>query len=186
MEETLKDEEQEEKKLSDNQDITLKSYVSCPSFFVEGEVTNIKGDKVTFVTEEVTNIKGDKVTFVTEEGLSFTVNKNLLRLKKKPEKPVSFKKEKKDLDQKIRRATVPLEINLVGMRYDEAYQALDRYFNNVLVSGLKRIRIIHGFGSGILRNMTKQYLDEHKEYIKSYNLADEHEGGGGATICLLK
>lgn len=171
MEETLKDEEQEEEKLSDNQDITLKSYVSCPSFFVEGEVTNIKGDKV---------------TFVTEEGLSFTVNKNLLRLKKKPEKPVSFKKEKKDLDQKIRRATVPLEINLVGMRYDEAYQALDRYFNNVLVSGLKRIRIIHGFGSGILRNMTKQYLDEHKEYIKSYNLADEHEGGGGATICLLK
>jgi dsDNA-specific endonuclease/ATPase MutS2 len=46
------------------------------------------------------------------------------------------------------------------------------------------VRIIHGFGSGALRNMTRSYLDTQKDL--SYRAGDGSEGGGGATVVIFK
>ena len=81
--------------------------------------------------------------------------------------------------------SVSQSINLVGYRVDEALIALDKYLDDCVLRGLKEVKIIHGFGSGKLRIGIHNFL-KNKSNVKSFHLGNELEGGGGATICLLK
>ena len=69
------------------------------------------------------------------------------------------------------------------MRRDEALIALKKYLDDCFVKNIKQVRIIHGFGSGILRKMTHEYLDTLKGV--KYRSGDMHEGGSGATVVIL-
>ena len=62
-------------------------------------------------------------------------------------------------------------------------EALKKYIDACIVKNIKQVRIIHGFGSGVLRKMTHEYLSTLKGV--KYRLGDIHEGGGGATVVIL-
>lgn len=84
-----------------------------------------------------------------------------------------------------RRSNARSELDLRGQRYDEAMTNLDRYIDSVLLAGLDVVTIIHGIGTGAIREGVWQYLRS-SSHVKSFNYAPANEGGNGATIVHLK
>ena len=82
-------------------------------------------------------------------------------------------------------STVSPELNLLGMTTDDAIWNLDKYLDEARVSHLQSVRIVHGKGTGALRNAVHQYLRKQK-WIKSFRLGDFGEGDAGVTIVTLR
>ena len=74
-----------------------------------------------------------------------------------------------------------VEISLRGMRVDEALDVLEKHIENAYLAGVPFIRVVHGKGTGRLRQAVQEVLKK-SEYIKSWETANESEGGTGATI----
>jgi DNA mismatch repair protein MutS2 len=81
--------------------------------------------------------------------------------------------------------SVAPEIKLIGLRVDEAMRALETYLNEACLAGLGSVRIIHGFGTGALRDAVHAMLKKHP-LIESFRYGEPHEGGRGATVAVLK
>lgn len=81
--------------------------------------------------------------------------------------------------------SVPLELHLRGMRVAEALPALERYLDDAIRAGLPWVRIVHGKGTGTIREVVHQVLREHPA-VDHFELAQPHEGGAGVTIVYLK
>lgn len=81
--------------------------------------------------------------------------------------------------------SVAPEIMLRGMRVDEALRRLETYLNEACLAGLGSVRIIHGFGTGAVRDAVHALLKKHP-LIESFHYAERHEGARGATIAVLK
>ena len=77
------------------------------------------------------------------------------------------------------------EINLLGRTVDEAVAELDKYLDDAYLSHIPSVRIVHGKGSGALRNAVQNHLKRQK-YIKSYRLGTFGEGDAGVTIAEFK
>lgn len=77
------------------------------------------------------------------------------------------------------------EINLLGMTVDEATMTLDKYLDDAFLAHLPSVRIVHGKGTGALRNAVQSQLKRNK-YIKSYRLGAYGEGDSGVTIAEFK
>lgn len=77
------------------------------------------------------------------------------------------------------------EINLIGENVDTAVAELDKYLDNCTMAHLKQVRIIHGKGTGRLREGIHNYLKKSK-YVSSYRIAGFGEGDYGVTIAELK
>jgi DNA-nicking Smr family endonuclease len=73
-----------------------------------------------------------------------------------------------------------VELDLHRMTVDEALPKTDEFLNYTYRLGLHNVRIIHGKGSGILRQEILRYLSTHP-LVKSYHQADKYNGGYGAT-----
>ena len=82
-------------------------------------------------------------------------------------------------------ATISTEINLIGMTVDEAIAHLDKYLDDAYLSHAPSVRVVHGKGSGILRNAVQNHLKRQK-YVKSYRLGTFGEGDAGVTIVEFK
>ena len=82
-------------------------------------------------------------------------------------------------------STVSPELNLLGLTTDDAIWKLDKYLDEARVSHLQSVRIVHGKGTGALRNAVHQYLRKQK-WIKSFRLGDFGEGDAGVTIVTLR
>jgi DNA mismatch repair protein MutS2 len=67
---------------------------------------------------------------------------------------------------------------------DEAIPKLDRYLNDAFLAGLHKVRVVHGKGTGTLRQVVRQVLVGHP-LVKSYRLGRMGEGGSGVTIVEL-
>ncbi|NLY75233.1 MAG: endonuclease MutS2 [Firmicutes bacterium] len=80
---------------------------------------------------------------------------------------------------------ISAEISLRGMTIDEGLYQLDKYFDQAIMAGLNRFRVIHGKGTGALRKAVHQYLKENP-MVKSFAFAEQNEGGLGATVVELK
>ncbi|MBN2450398.1 MAG: endonuclease MutS2 [Lentisphaeria bacterium] len=79
----------------------------------------------------------------------------------------------------------PVEINLIGLRVEEALQSLDHYLNRSAMANLGEVRIIHGFGTGRLRQGIHEWLRGHA-LVRSFRLGGEKDpGGAGATHVTL-
>ena len=76
-------------------------------------------------------------------------------------------------------------IDLRGKNSDEALHELDAFLDAAVLQGLQNITIIHGKGTGVLRNAVTQYLRKHPS-IKNFRLGQYGEGETGVTICELK
>ena len=77
------------------------------------------------------------------------------------------------------------EINLLGRTVDEALAELEKYLDDAYLSHLETVRIVHGKGTGALRNAVWDRLKKIK-YVKSYRLAEYGEGDAGVTIVTFK
>lgn len=82
-------------------------------------------------------------------------------------------------------ASISPEINLIGMTSDEAIMTLDKYLDDAFLSHISLVRIVHGKGSGILRNAVHNYLKRQK-HVKSFRLGSFGEGDYGVTIVEFK
>jgi DNA mismatch repair protein MutS2 len=81
--------------------------------------------------------------------------------------------------------SVAPEIKLIGLRVEEAMRSLETYLNEACLAGLGTVRIIHGFGTGALRDAVHALLKKHP-LIESFRYGEPHEGGRGATVAVLK
>ncbi|MGN0374720.1 MAG: Smr/MutS family protein, partial [Butyrivibrio sp.] len=82
-------------------------------------------------------------------------------------------------------AGISAEINLIGKTADEAITELDKYLDDAFLSHLSPVRIVHGKGSGVLRNAVHNYLKRQK-HVKSFRLGSFGEGDYGVTIVEFK
>jgi len=82
-------------------------------------------------------------------------------------------------------ATISTEINLIGKTVDEAMPELEKYLDDAYLSHLEKVRIVHGRGTGALRNAVQQKLRKLK-YIKEFHLGEYGEGDTGVTIAVFK
>jgi len=81
--------------------------------------------------------------------------------------------------------SVPAELNLVGLRVEEALPLVDKLLDDAALSDRREIRVIHGFGSGRLRKAVVGLLHGHP-HVASFRAGSAGEGGGGATVVELK
>ncbi|NOT48328.1 MAG: hypothetical protein HOP17_11335, partial [Acidobacteria bacterium] len=77
------------------------------------------------------------------------------------------------------------ELNLIGKTTAEAEYELDRFIDEAYMASLPRIRIIHGFGTGALKNFVHHTLKNH-DLIDRFAFAPQDQGGNGATIAEMK
>jgi DNA mismatch repair protein MutS2 len=77
------------------------------------------------------------------------------------------------------------ELNLIGKTTADAEYELDRFIDEAYMSSLPRVRIIHGFGTGALKNYVHHFLKNH-DLIERFEFASPDQGGQGATIAQLK
>lgn len=92
-------------------------------------------------------------------------------------------KSRSSLSAKSR--TIKTELDLRGMNIEEGIQEVDKYLDDAYVSGLKEVFIIHGKGTGVLREGIRQYMRTHK-HVKSTRAGKYGEGGDGVTIVEVK
>jgi len=84
----------------------------------------------------------------------------------------------------LRQISVPTEVHLRRMRVRPALDKLDRYLNDATLAGLPWVRVIHGKGTGTMRNAVLEFLSEHPLVARHYPAAP-NEGNGGVTIAEL-
>lgn len=77
------------------------------------------------------------------------------------------------------------ELNIIGLKYDDAMLELDNYIRTARAKGYKEVRIVHGKGEGILRKGVQEYLKKSK-VVDSFRLGGYGEGDLGVTIVTLK
>ncbi|MDO5793095.1 MAG: endonuclease MutS2 [Turicibacter sp.] len=84
-----------------------------------------------------------------------------------------------------RNTNVGIQLDLRGERYEDAMLRLDKYFDDVLLAGYQTVTIIHGHGTGALRQGVHKYLKQNK-HVASFRFGGAGEGGTGATVVELK
>jgi DNA mismatch repair protein MutS2 len=77
-----------------------------------------------------------------------------------------------------------IELDLRGQRADEALESLDRYLDAAFLAGLPFVRIIHGKGTGKLRQAVREALPQNP-HVKSFEPGRQQEGGDGVTVARL-
>jgi DNA mismatch repair protein MutS2 len=81
-------------------------------------------------------------------------------------------------------ASPGMELDLRGQRAEDALEALERYLDAAYLAGLPFVRIIHGKGTGRLREVVRQALGQHT-HVRSFEAGGEKEGGEGVTVAKL-
>lgn len=146
------------------------------------------GDRVRLqdanTTGELKEINGTKAV-VSAGGLRLkTKYKNLVKVedaskkKKKQQVKVNF-------EDGNRFKVVKPQLNIRGMRGNEAMKEVQHYIDNALASGRDNVQIIHGKGEGILKNLVHEYLNKRDE-VEDYEMAPIEQGGAGCTVVRFK
>lgn len=149
---------------------------------ITGEIN--EGDYVLIsslnVSGRVKQKRGNKLVIVSKEGLTFQTTLQKV-LKTVAPKQI---KEKDVVTTNIISDAKP-ELNIIGLYVEEAMELVRKYLDSALTKNLKTVRIIHGFGKGALRQAVHEYLKT-CNFVESYELGGQYDGGGGATIIKFK
>ncbi|HEL0632409.1 endonuclease MutS2 [Streptococcus equi subsp. zooepidemicus] len=107
---------------------------------------------------------------------------SLVKLKEEAQQPKkrAVKVVKKAATGKGPRA----RLDLRGKRYEEAMQELDAFIDQALLNNMSQVDIIHGIGTGVIREAVGKYLRRNK-HVKSFGYAPQNAGGSGCTIANL-
>jgi DNA mismatch repair protein MutS2 len=77
------------------------------------------------------------------------------------------------------------ELNVIGCHVDEALSRTEKFLDEALISEVRSVRLIHGYGTGQLRRAIAQFLHDHK-LVENFASAPPEQGGGGVTVVELK
>lgn len=88
----------------------------------------------------------------------------------------------RDLDEAV---AVAAEINLIGVRVEPALEQLDSYLDRALLASRREVRVIHGHGTGRLRQAIREHLRRHAA-VQQSRTGEPDEGGNGATVVTLR
>ncbi len=80
---------------------------------------------------------------------------------------------------------IPSAIKVIGLRVEEALPMVDKFIDQALFHGLEKVQIIHGVGSGRLKNAIGQFLKSHQG-VKHFSPGDGMTGGQGITVVELR
>ena len=134
---------------------------------------------------------GQKGTLIEKvSDTEWIVQIGILKMKL-PESDLSYTKPEKQKEPvamatlKNRESQVKLELDLRGERYEDAIARVEKYIDDALLSNYHQVSIIHGKGTGALRQGVQQYLKKHPR-VKSYRFGEAGEGGSGVTVAELK
>ena len=104
-------------------------------------------------------------------------------LQAQQEKPV--KKKQVNVVKRASGRGPQARLDLRGKRYEEAMTELDAFIDQALLNNMAQVDIIHGIGTGVIREGVTKYLQRNK-HIKSFGYAPQNAGGSGATIVTFK
>jgi len=99
------------------------------------------------------------------------------------EKPV--KKKQVNVVKRTSERGPQARLDLRGKRYEEAMNELDAFIDQALLNNMAQVDIIHGIGTGVIREGVTKYLQRNK-HVKSFGYAPQNAGGSGATIVTFK
>jgi DNA mismatch repair protein MutS2 len=148
--------------------LAVGARVAVGGLGIEGTVLSISGSQV-----EV-DVRGKRMRAKTKD----------LRVLGGPSSKPSNAKVRVNLDLKPREGLLS-EINVIGCTVDEAVDRVSRFLDETMITDLREVRIVHGFGTGQLRKGIQAFLKSHPLVLK-YVQAPENQGGGGATVVELK
>ena len=165
----LKNLEETEEVFDSNEEIKIGDYVEVADLEIIGKVTKINKEKVELISVDGMSVKS-------------TLNK----LKKTSKIPGISKKSAGNPDDFVfSKTNVKLELNIIGKHVDEAMAEVEKYLDDCLLKNFKTVRIIHGMGTGALRDAVWDYLSTCK-FVDSYRYGESFEGSTGATVVTLK
>ncbi len=171
-------------KKEDNKPVEKRKTSNKPHEFKPGDEVFVHSLGLDGVVSSKPNAKGN--VFVQMGILRSEVNvADLDLIKTTEEKDKEVKKTSVSHIKAEKSLNISPEINLIGMNVDEAVAELDKYLDDAYLANLPKVRIIHGRGTGALRNGIWQHI-KRLPYVKSYHLAEYNEGGDGATIVEFK
>lgn len=174
-----------QKKLSDQQKNAAPNH-KVPKKLRIGDSVKVISMNLKGTVHSLPNAKGD--LYVQMGILRSLVNINDLILLDDDSSMLAGVKANKTGAGKIRMsksASISPEINLIGKTTDEAIALLDKYLDDAYLSHLSSVRIVHGKGTGALRNAVQTYLRRQK-HVKSFHLGEYGEGDAGVTIAEFK
>ncbi len=150
----------------------------------DSEDTFIPGDYVleasTGMIGKIESINGQQVVVITRDGLTLKVKARQLSKTESPSKSNPLQPTRSFASGKV-----PSSLNIIGMRYEEAKIAVEKYYDATLLSNSKTLKIIHGFGSGTLRKMVFEYFQK-LPTVKRVQQGEGEQAGYGVTIIHLK
>ena len=107
---------------------------------------------------------------------------NLIKVEKEVAQP---KKRQVNVVKRSNTSGPRARLDLRGKRYEEAMQELDGFIDQALLNNMAQVDIIHGIGTGVIREGVTKYLRRNK-HVKSFEYAPQNAGGSGATIVTFK
>ena len=103
----------------------------------------------------------------------------------KAEKEQQPKHKQVNVVKRANTAGPKARLDLRGKRYEEAMEELDAFIDQALLNNMAQVDIIHGIGTGVIREGVTKYLRRNK-HVKSFGYAPQNAGGSGATIVIFK
>ena len=139
------------------------------------------GDEVDVLTY------GQKGVVIDIEGDDISVQMGIIKMKVKKDELKKRKQENKKAPavKRVSRMNVSNSLDLRGERYEDAMIKLDRYLDQVVLSNLSEVEIIHGKGTGALQKGVQQHLKRHSK-VATFRGGLPSEGGFGVTIVTMK
>lgn len=153
-----------QEKIKQDHQLAIGDHVKVIKMNREGDIVEILKNHMVMVSLAGLNVKlhEDEVTFMHPQT-------KVKKAKKSSMKKTTVKK------------TGNYEINVIGKRYEEAMSLVDKFLDDALVLGYPHVRVVHGMGTGALRNGIRRMLEKNKHVI-SYRDGGPNEGGLGATL----
>ncbi len=149
-----------------------------------GDAVHVIGLGLNGTVSTLPNAKGD--LFVQMGILRSQVNlKDIEVLEEEPITPPEYKKTQSGKIKMSKSANIHPDINLIGKTVDEALMDLDKYLDDAYLAHLPQVTVIHGRGTGALKNAIHSHLKKLK-YVNSYRVGGFGEGDHGVTIVEFK
>jgi DNA mismatch repair protein MutS2 len=166
---------------------------AAPNIEKSGKLLKKKEKKHTFQSGDEVKVltfdqKGTLVERISSNEWQVQIGIHKMKVKEKDMEYMSTPKQPEFKPMAIvkgRDADVKLELDLRGERFENALLRVEKYIDDALLSNYPRVSIIHGKGTGALRQGVQEYLRNHRS-VKKIRFGDAGEGGTGVTIVEFK
>lgn len=164
-----------------SENVLSKKSKKIPKNLKEGET--VKLINLNQIGTVITPPDSDGNLVVQVGIMKVTVSVTTIERTKDKSKSATTAKTKTMIKSKSK--SIKNEIDLRGNSLEEAILDVDKYLDDVYIAGLGQVHIIHGKGTGVLREGIKQLLNNHR-HVKSFRLGKHGEGGSGVTVVEIK